>query len=176
MDQTKYLAVAALCALSIAACSNSHRDGPEADAKRPAAPAANAASRTPVMAIEVSEEELVTWRDWMAEVFDQKRAAMSEAGRLTDDELKNEEAFRARFERIRREEAELMAREPFRGTIKAYAMTDVVQAVYATGTYSRNEEELDQVRYRHGKALVDSILEHDGEIEGSDVGAFERKA
>jgi hypothetical protein len=31
--------------------------------------------------------------------------------------------------------------------------------MYGTGTYSRNEEELDKVRYSHGKALVDSILE-----------------
>ena len=153
-NQAKYLVLAALCALSMAACGNSHEDRPAADAERPAAaPSAN----------QVSKEELATWLDWEVEVFNQMRAAMSEARQLNDNFT--EEAFLAMIERRRQEDAALMAREPFKGTLKGQAINGVIQALYdATGTYSRNDEKLETARARHGKELVDSILEHEALI------------
>jgi len=143
-NQAKYLALAALCALSMAACSNPHKN-------RPAAATAN----------QVSKEELATYLDWQVEVAKQMKAAMSEARQILNN---NMEGYDAAYERNRQEDAAIMAREPFKGTPKGKAITGVLQALYDSGTYSRNEEELEKVRARYGKELVDSILEHEALI------------
>jgi len=68
------------------------------------------------------------------------------------------------FERRREQQVALMAREPSKGTVKNKAMNGVIEAFYISGTYFRDEKELEKVRARYGKELVDSVLEHDGLI------------
>ena len=151
-NKAKYLALAALCALSPAACSNPHKNRPEADAGRPAA----------VLANQVSKEELATYLDWGVELRNQMIAAMSEARQILND--KDNEAFLAMFERRRQEQLAIMAREPFKGTLKGQAINGVIQALYDSGTYFKDDKELEKVRARYGKELVDSILEHEALI------------
>jgi DNA-binding transcriptional regulator YdaS (Cro superfamily) len=151
-NQAKYLALAVLCALSMAACSNPFESRPAVDAERPAAATAN----------QVSKEELATWLDWAAELRNQMTAAMSEARQVLNDN--DNEAYLAMFERRRQEQTELVAREPFKGTPKGQAINGVIEALYASGTYFKDDKELEKVRARDGKELVDSILKHESLI------------
>lgn len=109
--EAKYLALAALCAFSMVACSKSQGNGPEAGAENPAA-AAN----------QISKEELVTYLDWAVELRNQIIAAMDEARQKLNDD----QAFLVMFERRRQEQTEILAREPFKGTVKSQAIKGVI--------------------------------------------------
>ena len=111
---------------------------------------------------QVSKEELGRLLDWWVEVRNQQNAAMSAARKTLNDN--DNEAYLAMFERNRQQQAALMAREPLKGEVKGQAVKDVIGAFYASGTYFRDNKELEKVRARHGKELVDSILKHEALI------------
>ena len=132
------MAVAILCALSTAACNKPEADSPN----------------------RVSKAELATYLDWSLEVRNQMSAAMSEARKILNDEA----AYMAMYERNRQQQTALMAREPLKGTVKGNAIEGVIQAFYISGSYFRDEKELEKLRARYGKELIDSILKHEALI------------
>ena len=137
-NAAKYVALAIVCALSMAACNKPDANSPN----------------------HVSKKELAAYLDWWVDVKKQMSAAMSEARKTLNDE----QAYMAMFERNREQQTALMAREPLKGTDKGMAIKGVIEAFYISGTYFRDEKELEKVRARYGKELVDSILKHEALI------------
>ena len=138
----KALTTVLLCALTIVGCN----------APRERAAAASAPDR-------VSKEEMTSYLGWAIDLREQSNQAREEARRKVDE--KDTAGYRAVFERRRKEREAILAREPFRGTPKGQAIGGVLNILYASDTYSRNEQELEKARARFGGPLVDSILQHE---------------
>jgi hypothetical protein len=149
LKAAKYLVLAGFIALPFAACRGRHESTPDAGTTTAAATADR-----------VTEEELTRYLDWAVELRNQMSAAAAEAHRNLDDR----DAFLAMFARRREEQAALMAREPFKGTRKGEAITGVVQTLYASGRFVSDGKELEKVRARYGRQLVDSVLVHESLI------------
>jgi hypothetical protein len=160
LKAAKYLLLAGFCAFSLAACHGRHESTSNADTTTAEATADH-----------VTEEELTRYLDWAVELRNQMSAAAAEAHRNLDDR----DAFLKMFARRREEQAAILAREPFKGTRKGQAITVVVQTLYASGKFVSDDKELEKVRARYGRELVDSVLVHESLIRdklGADPAAL----
>ena len=144
MAKTGYLALAMICAVSLIACRNRQESGQKGEPSP---------SR-------VTKEQITTWVDWADELQSQMLAGASEARQKMDDH----DALLAMFERRRQEQLEILAREPLKGTPQGQAIASVVDTVYISGEFVRDEVQLDKWRAKYGKELVDSVLEHEAII------------
>jgi len=144
-----HLVLAGLCALLPASCTRQDGGTPSGrgNAARDSEP-------------RVTRDELTTYLDWMVEVRNETSAAFREA---QQDVAQNADTTTMveKAQRNRERQMPLLAREPFKGTVKGDAIRNVLQGCYASGTFFRDEKALENLRARYGKALVESILEHE---------------
>lgn len=134
----------------------SRSEAPEARTEgRPGnAPATAAAAGAP--AEQVTREELTTFLDWQAEMWDVMVQLQKEAKAAVNDPdpvKAGAEAVKRNHERV----DPLLDREPFKDTRKGAAMRAVMSAFYISGSFFRDEKELARLRASYGTELVDSI-------------------
>ncbi len=104
----------------------------------------------------VTREELTTFLDWQAEMWDVMVKIQKEAMVAVNDP----DPVKAAAEALKRNKERvdpLLAREPFKDTRNGAAMRAVMSAFYISGSFFRDEKELARLRASYGKELIDSI-------------------
>jgi hypothetical protein len=133
------------------------KDRSEAESNTPTEHSASGAAKTGAGEAQVTKSQIEAYLDWMVGLREEQ-FRINEAIRNRGDETT--EAMTARLEADKRALTQRMAEAPSRGTKVGDAFELVLGRLSRSGVFYPDEEELEYLRRKLGRPMVDAILEH----------------